>query len=134
MDGLIFVTELDSAVVKQLMNWIFISSDVPEFLCMLDGELERLDGAIEADDAQFASHFFCGGEDGQDICGGAEADVPDDELAAVGGDAVGQVQLADVEGLRFSGGADDGMKGFILGNRVHAEGAVRQFDQFVIVH
>jgi hypothetical protein len=36
--------------------------------------------------------------------------------------------------LRFRGWADDGMKCFILGGRADAEGAIRQFDQFVFAH
>jgi len=42
--------------------------------------------------------------------------------------------LADIQRLRFSGGTDHGMKRFILRNCMHAEGAVRQPDQFVITH
>ena len=96
-----------------------------------EGELEGFEGVVEAEDSQRARREAGGAEDGQNIRGGAESDVPDDEFAGVCGEAFGKAKLFDVKGLGFGNRADDGMEGFALGDGVDAMDAAREFDDFV---
>lgn len=105
--------------------------EVAEDFRVIEGEPERFEGVIEADDAERATGGAGGAEDGEDIRGGAEADVPDDEFTGMRGETFRQAELADVEGLRFGDRADDGMEGFAMGNGMDAVDAARELDDSV---
>lgn len=89
---------------------------------------------IEAENADAGLGMGGGFDDGEDVGGGAEADVPNNELAIDGGDAFREMELFDVEFAGFLDGADDGMEGFAFGAAAHAMHAVGEADQFVIGH
>ncbi len=122
----------DSLVIAQQVCYGgFVVGEVAEGGGVFEGELERFEGVVEADDAQGAGDVAGGAQHGEDVGGGAEANIPDDEFAGVGGEAFGEAELLDVQGFGFGDGADDGMKGFALGDRMDAVDAIDEFDEFI---
>lgn len=109
----------------------FVIGEVAKGFGIFEGELERFERVVEADDAKRAMGFAGGAENGEDIRGGAEADVPDHKFAGVRGHALDETQLFYVERLGFGGGTDDGVKGFAFGERVDAVDAVDEFDDAI---
>jgi len=131
MDGTIGIGKIAFAVAKEGFDGGFVIGEVAEGGGVFEGELERLEGVVKADDAERASRGAGGAQNGQNIGGGAEADVPDDEFAGVGGHAFGEAELFNVEGLGFGDGADDGVEGFAMSKRMDAMNAAGEFDDFV---
>lgn len=65
------------------------------------------------------------------ICGGAQADIPDDEVALVGCESGAQAGLADVKRFGLRDGADDRVKSFAVRDRMDAMNAGSDPNEFV---
>ncbi len=127
-------SEGSAAGLDQFRGGILVPAEIAEFLCVLQGKPQRLEGPVETDHAQRARQIGRGAEDCQDIGGSAETDVPDDKFAGMGLQPAAQLELVDIQGLRLGRRADDRMKGFIFRQGTDAEGAIGQPDKLVIRH
>ena len=118
-------------MLQKIIDGGFVAGEVAEIDGVIEGELERFERVVKADDAERALRGAGGAQNGQDVGGGAEADVPDDEFAGMRGHAFGKVELFDVEGFGFGDGADDGVERFAMGERMDAMDATGELDDFV---
>ncbi len=118
-------------VAKEIFDGGFVVGKIAKFGGVFERELERFEGVIEAKDAQRAQRGAGGAQHGEDIGGGAEADIPDDEFARMRGHAFGQAELSDIKRLGFGDRADDGMKGLVFGERMNAVNAGGEPDDFI---
>jgi WG containing repeat len=108
----------------------FVAVEVVEDFRVIEGELERFQGMVKTDDSKRTTSGAGGSEDGEDIRGGAEADIPDDKFTGMRDHALGQAKLVDVKRLRFGNGTDDRMKSFAMRdgmNAVHSAGELHDF-------
>jgi hypothetical protein len=127
------VGELNGVVAKKFGDGCLVAAEIAEGRGVFEGELQRFERVVEADDAQRASGGAGGAENGEDVGGSAEADIPQDEFAGMRGEAFGQAELPDVEGLGFRDRADDGMEGFAMGERMDTVDAVGEGDDFIFL-
>lgn len=111
----------------------FVAGEIPKFRNMVEGEQEGGDGLIETDQTNAGRDSPCGAQDGQRIGGGAEADIPDHELALVICQPLAQSQLADMQRLRLGRRPNDRMKRFPRGDGMDAVNTVGQGDKGIIV-
>src|SRR5256885_16397085 len=98
---------------------------------MVQGELEWLNGLIEADQPNRARSRACGAQHRHGIGRRAQANVPNHEFAVVLPQAPRQTELADIEGLGLRHWPDDWMKRLAMRERVDAMGAVGQLNQAI---
>ena len=100
---------------------------------MPQGECQRLQSAVKADDAQRTGQIRSGAQDGHRIGGSTETNIPDDELAHVRLQPLPETELLDIQRLRLGHGTDDGMKRLLLRQRADAAGSVFQTNELVIL-
>ena len=118
-------------VAQKSGDRFFVAVEVAENFCIIKRELERFDGVVEADDAQRAFRGTGGAENGQNIRGGAEADVPDDKFTGMSGHAFGQPKLADIQGLGLRNRPNDGMERLAVRDRMDTVNAAGELDDFI---
>ncbi len=123
-DGLGTVVERAVLVVKEALEMRLVTGQVAERGGVLEGEGEGIEGVVETQEADGAGEVAGGAQGGKGVGGGTEANVPDDELAGVALEAVDEAELADVEGLGFGNGADDGVEGLVVGEGMDAVRAI----------
>lgn len=125
------VLESDFGVVEELAAKRFETGQVRQGIQVVEGKAERFEGMVEAHEAKAGGDGAGGLKDDGGVGGGAEADVPDHEIVGCLRQALGDLKLADVEGLGFGGGADDGVKRFMVGQGADAVRAVGQSDDAI---
>ena len=106
---------------------------IREAILVLEGEFEGFGRVIKADDTHLVGAIANRIDEGQGIGGRAESNIPNDEFLSRGADAVAQLQLLDVEGLGFGGGADDRVKSFAVAFGTQAEGSVGELDDMITI-
>ena len=106
---------------------------IREAIQILEVEFEGFGGVFKADDSLFVCAIANGIQECQRVGGGAEPNIPNDEFLSRGADALAQLQLLDVEGLGFCGGADDGVEGFAVAFGTEAEGSVGELDDMITI-
>ena len=121
-----------AAGLDEFRDDTLIAAEIAEFLRVLQGKTQWLDGPVETDHAQRATQIRRGAKNRQNIGGRAKTDVPDDKFTRMGLQSLAQLELVDIEGLRLGRRADHRMKRFILRHGTDAEGAIGQPDKFVI--
>ena len=131
MDGAGTIGEFALMVVEEGFDGGFVIGEVAKGGGVFERELQRLKGVVKADDAERALRGAGGAQNGEDVGGSAEADVPDDEFAGMRGHAFGEAQLFYIQGFRFGDGADDGMEGFAMRDGMDAMDAAGELDDFV---
>ena len=117
---------------EQVADGSFEADHVTEGRSVRERELQWGGGVIKALDDKVAVDVSQGTQDGQDVGGSAEADVPDDEWAARLGEPGGDVHLAHVERLRLGLGSNDRMEGFALDACADGPGAAGHLHEFII--
>ena len=125
------IREPNGTVAQKSGDGFFVVVEVAENLRIIESELKRFDGVIEADDPERAIRGTGGAQNGQDIRGGAEADVPDDEFAGMSRHAFRKPKLADVKGLGLGDRTDDGMEGFAMRDGMDAVNAAGELDDLI---
>jgi len=75
---------------------------------------------VEAQEVDRAGDLARRPQSGERIGGGAEADIPQDELAGVMLEALDQAQLTDIQRLGLGHRADDRMERLVMGQRMDA--------------
>jgi len=125
------VGEFAFVVAEEGCDGLFVTGEVAEGDGVFEGELERFEGVVKADDTERALRGAGGAQNCEDIGGSTEADVPDDEFAGMRGHAFGEAQLFYIQGFRFGDRADDGMEGFAMRDGMDAMDAAGELDDFV---
>ena len=131
MNGAAVVGKFAFVVAEESFDGLFVIGEVVQGGGVFEGELERLERVIKADDAERALRGAGGAQDGEDVGGGAKADVPDDEFAGMRGHAFGKAELLHVEGFGFGDGADDRVESFAMRDRMDAVNAAGELDDFI---
>ena len=131
--GLWPVVKLDAMGLQQFAEVVFVAAEVAERGGVLQGELKRFKGAIEADQADGAGKVACGAENGEGVGCRAETDIPDHEFSGMVVQPLAELELVDVKRLRLGDRADDGMECFAVRERVDAVRAAGEFDKAVFV-
>jgi DNA-binding Lrp family transcriptional regulator len=118
---------------QKARNCLIVTGIVAQLRGVAKGEGQRFDGAVEADDANLARQIRSGSQHGEDVRGGAQANIPNNEFPRVRLQAATQLELIDIQRLRLGHRADHRMKRFTFRQRPDAVGAVRQTDELIIV-
>jgi hypothetical protein len=126
------IGEFYAVMAEEILHGGFVAGEIAEGRGVFERELKGGKRVVETGDTQRALGVLCRTEDGEDVGGRAKADIPDDELTDVGGEAFGETQLFYIEGFGFGDGSDDGMKGFPLGDGMDAVNATGEFDDFIL--
>ena len=126
------VGELGVMFAEEISDGGFVIAEVAKSGGVCEGEFERFESVIEADDAQRATAVARGAEDGEDVRGRAEADVPDDKFAGVRGESLAEAQLFYIKRLGLSDGANDRVKRLAMSERMDAMNTVDEFDDLII--
>ena len=108
-----------------------VAVEVTERCGVMQGESQRFDAVVEADQPYRAGKVARGPQHGQRVGRGPQADVPDHKLANVSANPFHQAQLFDIKRLRLGHGSNDGMKCLAIGQRMDAVDAVGEPDDFV---
>jgi len=108
-----------------------VSSEVPQTLGMLQREEKWLFGGIKTDDPKARGKMFDRTEQSQRVCGRAEPDIPDGELARTSLDPFNQAELPHVERFGFGSRSNDGMKGLLVFDRSNTMGAIRELNELI---
>jgi len=117
------IFKTDAAIAHELIEVWFIAGKISKCFGVLKGERQRFEGVIETEQMDGTGEVPGRPQNSEGIGGCPQADVPNDEFAGVVGQPFGQVDLADVKGLRFGHRADDRMEGLAMGERMDAMNA-----------
>ena len=109
----------------------FISVQVAKSLPIREGEAERLGGMVEAVKDNSGRQQARSAEEGKSIRSRAEADIPNDKIPGVAGQSAGEVQLADIERVRFRGWPKAWMHRLRIALGTQAVGAVGELDELI---
>jgi len=115
----------------QLAKRVFIPGQIAEGDGVLQGEAEWFSGFIKAENPQMCRDIMHRAQDGNRIGGSAEADVPNDELAAMIFQSLADFELPNVKSLRFGLGTDDRMKRLSMRQRMDAVRAACELDDSI---
>ena len=131
LDGLRAVLEGAVAVAQEAFQVRFVAAQVTERVAVLEGEGQRFEGVVEAQQVDGAGDGAGRAQGGEGVGGRAEADIPQDEFAGVMLEALDQAQLPDIQGVGFGDRADHGMEGLVVGQGMDAVGAIGELDDSV---
>ena len=98
---------------------------------MFEREGQRLEGVIEAQQVDRAGDVAGRPQRGERIGRRPEADIPQDEVALVTPEALGQAQLADIQRLGLGDRADHWMKRLVMGQGMDAVRPIGELDYSV---
>ena len=118
-------------ITKQFADVLFIAVEITERAGVLQGELQWLKRAFEADQVDGAGKIARGTQDSEGVGRRAEADIPDHEFANMIGESFAQLELVDVKRFGFGNGSDDRMKRFAVRERMNAVRATGELDEFI---
>ena len=121
---------------------IFVTGNIAKGGDIFKGEFERFSRVIETDDAEAAGNMNISGgaEDRDSVCGGAEADVPDNEFgfgfAFTGGlccEAFPNAKLANVKKIGLGSRAKPGMHFFAVAGGKKRDLSVGERHKLVVI-
>ena len=118
-------------IPQQVFHGGFVIGEIAKGGGVFQGELERFERVIKADDAERTRRAPRGAKHGEDVRGGTQTDVPDHEFAAMRGQPFTEAQLFHVKRLSLRHRPDDGMKRLAMGKRMNAVHAAREFHEFI---
>ena len=118
-------------LAQQTLDVPFVAPQVAERRAVLQPEGQWVERVVKAQQVDRTGDVPSRPQSGERIGRRSEANIPQNELARVALEALDQAQLPDVQRLRFGDGADDRMKGLVMGHRMDAVRAIRQFDDAV---
>ena len=111
----------------------FIAVEVAERTSVVQRELKRFGGVIEADQPNRAGQVPRGAQHSQRVCRRAEADVPNHKFPGVFADSIHQAQLLDIKRHGLGRGSDRRVHRFAIRQRMNAAGAVGELHQVVTI-
>src|ERR1051326_5141530 len=118
-------------LAKQLLYLPFIAAEIAEALPMFEREFQRLEGVIETHQSDRASNLPRRSQHRQRIGRGSKSDIPNDERARMLSHPFDQAELPDIQSFGFSNRTDDGVKCFLMRQRMNAMDATGELDEFV---
>ena len=125
------VGELYGVLIEKGPGLRFVTVEVTERGRMLQGERQRFERAVKADESNRARQVPGGAQDRERVRRRAQANIPDHKFPGMLLEALTESELLDVQGLRLGDGADDRVIGFSVRERVEAVGAVGELHQLV---
>src|SRR5258706_7262530 len=96
-------------IADQILKPAFVAGEIAQRFGMLQCELRRFDGVVEANQMQRTGNLPSSAQNRERIGGGSQANIPNYELPRVMLKTFDQSKLADVQGLGFSYWTNDGM-------------------------
>ncbi len=127
-----FIRKLNGQLIKQGPGLRFVTGEVTERGRMSEREVQRLQGAVEADEPERAGQIPRGTQDGEGVGGGAQADIPDHEFSGMPVEAFAESQLIHIQSLRLGDRANDRVKGFVMRQRMEAVVAADELNELVV--
>src|SRR5258706_2453858 len=118
-------------IADQILKPAFVAGEIAQRFGMLQCELRRFDGVVEANQVQRTGNLPSSAQNRERIGGGSQADVPNYELPRVVLKAFEEAKLPNVQGLSFGGTTYDRMKGFAMSKGMNAMDAICEFDDSV---
>ena len=127
-----FIRKLNGWPIEQRPGLSLVTGEVTERGRMSEREVQRLQGAVEANEPERAGQIPRGTQDGEGVGGGAQADIPDHEFSGMLLEAFAKSQLIHIQSLRLGDRANDRVKGLVMRQRMEAVVAADELNELVV--